>query len=82
MSGGRSTIISTRTRQVLLSKDYITPTYILLQQTTFDREGEMLETPVGFWLWPSQVVKNMFLVENIREELTEPKLFKPKFTSI
>ena len=35
VSGGTSTIISTQTRQVLLSKDYITPTYILLHQTTF-----------------------------------------------
>ena len=33
MSGARSTIISGPTRQVLLSKDYITPTYILLNQT-------------------------------------------------
>ena len=44
-----STIISGPTRQVLLSKDYITPTYILLHQTTFHiyREGDAFETISG-----------------------------------
>ena len=57
-----STIISTQTRQVLLSKDYITPTYILLHQTTFhENKAIHLEQSWVFLDENSQVAKWVIL---------------------